>query len=244
MAEETSATPKRERSHTPPASGDAPQGEAAAVLAEDGPAPAAPIADASPDEAKGARDEAERDGGTHSPPGEESPPAQEDADALRAALAAKEEELESARDQALRAQAEADNTRRRAARELENARKFAVERLAADILPAIDSFERAVEAAAQASETTAAEGIELSLKLLLSALERSGLTVVDPLGEPFDPRFHEAMSMVENPDAEPGSVTQVVQKGWVLNERVVRAAMVMVAKASAPEGGAPATPKG
>ena len=155
----------------------------------------------------------------------------DDPAALREALAAAEAALETARDQALRAQAEADNTRRRTAREMENARKFAVERLAADLLPAIDSFERAVEAARAASETAAAEGVELSLKLLTGALEKAGVNVVDPLGAPFDPRFHEAISMVENPEAEPGSVTQVVQKGYVLNERVVRAAMVIVAKA-------------
>ena len=161
----------------------------------------------------------------------QGPDGAEDAAALREALAAAEAALETARDQALRAQAEADNTRRRTAREMENARKFAVERLAADLLPAIDSFERAVEAARAASETTAAEGVELSLKLLTGALEKAGVNVVDPLGAPFDPRFHEAISMVENPEAEPGSVTQVVQKGYVLNERVVRAAMVIVAKA-------------
>lgn len=161
----------------------------------------------------------------------QAPDGAEDSAGLREALATAEAALEAARDQALRAQAEADNTRRRTAREMENARKFAVERLAADLLPAIDSFERAVEAARAASETTAAEGVELSLKLLTGALEKAGVNVVDPLGAPFDPRFHEAISMVENPEAEPGSVTQVVQKGYVLNERVVRAAMVIVAKA-------------
>ena len=160
--------------------------------------------------------------------------------ALREALAEAQAALEAARDQALRAQAEADNTRRRAAREMENARKFAVERLAADLLPAIDSFERAVDAARAASENTAAEGVELSLKLLSGALEKAGVRVVDPHGAPFDPNFHEAISMVENPDAEPGAVTQVVQKGYVLNERVVRAAMVIVAKAPpAPVPGEP-----
>lgn len=161
----------------------------------------------------------------------QEPEETEDPAALREALAEAQAAHAAAQDQALRAQAEADNTRRRAAREMENARKFAVERLAADVLPAIDSFERAVEAAHAASETTAAEGVELSLKLLTGALEKAGVHVVDPLGAPFDPRFHEAISMVENAAAEPGSVTQVVQKGYVLNERVVRAAMVIVAKA-------------
>ena len=169
---------------------------------------------------------------------EDAAPSEDELATLREARAALAAELEAARDQALRAQADADNTRRRAAREVENARKFAVERLAADLLPAIDSFEHALEAAAAAAETTAAEGIELSLKLLCGALEKAGVQVIEPLGEPFDPRFHEAMGMMENPDAAPGSVTAVVQKGYVLNERVVRAAMVMVAKA-VPQTAAP-----
>lgn len=180
---------------------------------------------------EGAPLEGEASDNAEAPADAQAPDGVEDAAALRKALAAAEAALETARDQALRAQAEADNTRRRTAREMENARKFAVERLAADLLPAIDSFERAVEAARAASETAAAEGVELSLKLLTGALEKAGVNVVDPLGAPFDPRFYEAISMVENPDAEPGSVTQVVQKGYVLNERVVRAAMVIVAKA-------------
>lgn len=243
MAEDTSATPQQAPADAA-APGPAAQRDAPVPAAESGPSAAAPVADAAPDEAESAGDEPAAAEGdlASSPPPEELQ--EEPVEALHAALAAAEDELKSAQDRALRAQAEADNTRRRAAREVENARKFAVERLAADMLPAIDSFERAIEAAAQASETTAAQGMELSLKLLTGALERAGLKVVDPAGEPFDPRFHEAMSMVENPDAEPGSVTQVVQKGWVLNERVVRAAMVMVAKAGAREGGETAAPEG
>ena len=198
--------------------GDAAQGaEAEADVA------ATPAADAP------AENEAREAG--EAPADAQEPEELEDPAALREALAEAQAAHAAAQDQALRAQAEADNTRRRAAREMENARKFAVERLAADVLPAIDSFERAVEAAHAASETTAAEGVELSLKLLTGALEKAGVHVVDPLGAPFDPRFHEAISMVENADAEPGSVTQVVQKGYVLNERVVRAAMVIVGKA-------------
>ena len=154
---------------------------------------------------------------------------------LRESLAALQAELEAARDQALRAQAEAENSRRRANRETENARKFALERFISALLPAIDSFERAVEAAAAADAgQSVVEGIELSLKLLLGALEGAGVRVVDPAGEPFDPAFHEAMSMVTEPDMEPGSVARVIQKGYVLNERLVRAAMVMVVQA-APE---------
>ena len=166
----------------------------------------------------------------------------DEVETLRESLAGLEADLEAARDQALRAQAEAENTRRRASRETENARKFALERFVSALLPAIDSFERAAEAAAAAdAEGSVVEGIELSLKLLMGALEGGGVRVVDPAGEPFDPEFHEAMSMVTEPDMEPGSVARVIQKGYVLNERLVRAAMVMVVQAppAAPDSAAP-----
>lgn len=136
-----------------------------------------------------------------------------------------------AKDLALRAQAEAENVRRRAQRDVEHAHKFALERFAGELLPVIDSLEKSVEAAAGETDVGAiAEGIELSLKLALGAMEKSGLTQVDPVGEPFDPEFHEAMSMIESADAEPGSVLEVLQKGYTLNGRLVRAAMVLVAK--------------
>lgn len=170
--------------------------------------------------------------------------AQEDSvEALRESLAALQAELEAAQDQALRAQAEAENIRRRASRETENARKFALERFVSALLPAIDSFERAVEAAAAADAgQSVVEGVELSLKLLLGALEGAGVRVVDPAGEPFDPAFHEAMSMVTEADMEPGSVARVIQKGYVLNERLVRAAMVMVVQAPPEEAADAASP--
>ena len=183
-----------------------------------------------------ADDATDEDGGVSAP--EES---EDSVDTLRESLATLRVELEAAQDQALRAQAEVENTRRRASRETENARKFALERFVSALLPAIDSFERAAEAAAEADAgQSVVEGIELSLKLLLGALEGAGVRVVDPAGEPFDPAFHEAMSMVTEPDMEPGSVARVIQKGYVLNERLVRAAMVMVVQA-APEEAADAT---
>ena len=136
--------------------------------------------------------------------------------------------------------AEAENVRRRADRSIENARKFALERFVEDLLPAVDSFERAVEAAsghakaegAEASAETSAiaEGIELSLKLLVGAMERQGIAVVDPIGEPFDPNLHEAMTMVDNTEVEPGSVVDVFQKGYTVNGRLIRAARVIVAR--------------
>ncbi len=158
--------------------------------------------------------------------------AEDTLDTLREALSLRDAELAEAKDQALRARAEAENTRRRASRETENARRYALERFISDLLPAIDSFERGVEAASAAEvEESVVQGIELSLKLLLGALENAGVRVVDPVGEPFDPEFHEAMTVVAEPDLEPGSVARVIQKGYVLNDRLVRAAMVMVAQA-------------
>ena len=190
----------------------------------------------------------EQDSTTAPEAGEDGQDSSEDGEvgveALRESLAALQAEVEAAKDQALRAQAEAENTRRRASRETENARKFALERFVSALLPAIDSFERAVEAAAAADAgRSVVEGIELSLKLLLDALEGAGVRVVDPAGEPFDPAFHEAMSMVTEPDMEPGSVARVIQKGYVLNERLVRAAMVMVVQAPPEEAAtAPSDP--
>ena len=159
---------------------------------------------------------------------------EESLEAMRETLAALERELAAARDQVLRARAEEDNTRRRAARDAENARKFALEKFAGELLPVIDNFERALEAAAE--DSAVREGLDLSMKLLFGVLEKSGIKVVDPVGEPFDPTYHEAIATVDNPDAEPGSVTAVVQKGYVLNGRLLRAAMVLVAKRDAQKG--------
>lgn len=165
-------------------------------------------------------------------------------DALQARLDAAHAELEQARaradaeaDRALRAAAEAENIRKRAERRIENAHKYALERLIADVLPAVDSFEQAIDAAAANQDGAApalAEGVALSVKLLVGALERHGVAVVDPVGAPFDPQLHEAMTVVENDAAEPDSVTQVFQKGYTLNGRLVRAARVVVAKPSPP----------
>ena len=160
--------------------------------------------------------------------GDEDAAAEARPEALKATIAALEDDLAEAKDQVLRARAEEDNTRRRAAREAENARKFALTKFAGELLPVIDNFERAVEAADDGSAVR--EGLDLSMKLLSSVLEKAGIEAVDPIGEPFDPTFHEAMATVDKPDAEPGSVTEVVQKGYVLNGRLLRAAMVLVAK--------------
>ena len=143
-----------------------------------------------------------------------------------------EAELAKVKDQLLRTIAESENIRRRASRDVEHAHKFAVEKLLNDLFPVLDSLEKAVETAIQTEGADAiAEGVELSLKMFVATLEKSGVVQIDPLGEPFDPQHHEAMAMVPNPDAEPNSVMEVMQKGYVLNERLVRAAKVIVTKA-------------
>ena len=125
---------------------------------------------------------------------------------------------------------------RRTARDVENAHKFGLERFLQNLLPVVDSLEKAIESTDQAGDDAGeaiAEGIVLCHKLLLDVLGKENIEVIDPVGAPFDPNEHQAMSMVENPDMEPNSVFSVVQKGYKLNGRLVRAAMVMVTKAPA-----------
>ena len=138
-------------------------------------------------------------------------------------------------DRYLRAAAELENVRKRAARDVENARKFALETFSRDLLAVKDSLEMGIEAADTANAESLLEGKEATLKLLGTTLERFGITEVDPLGEPFDPELHEAMTMQPSEEAEPGSVLNVVQKGYTLNGRLLRPAMVVVA-AEAPKG--------
>jgi molecular chaperone GrpE len=142
---------------------------------------------------------------------------------------AKEQEY---REGLLRAQAELENTRRRAERELANAHKFGVERLLSELLPVCDSMEMGLAAAVQgeADPDKVQEGLELTLRMFQSALEKFGVEQVDPKGEKFNPEYHEAMSMQDVEGVESGAVTTVVQKGYLLNGRLVRPAMVMVAK--------------
>ncbi|MEQ8689890.1 MAG: nucleotide exchange factor GrpE [Pseudomonadales bacterium] len=143
-----------------------------------------------------------------------------------------DDEVARLKDQVLRSLAEVENIKRRSARDVENAHKFAVEKLLSDLLPVIDSLEKAVEtASATEGAEPIAEGVELSLKLFIDTLAKSGVEQIDPLGAPFDPQEHEAMTMVPNPDAEPNSVMDVMAKGYRLNGRLVRAAKVIVVKA-------------
>lgn len=148
-------------------------------------------------------------------------------------LEALQEELAAAKDAALRAQADAVNIQRRAEMDVEKARKFALERFASDLLPVVDNLERALEASGNSEAHDAVvEGVELTLKNLIDVLEKNGVTAVDPHGQAFDPQVAQAMSMIENPDVEPNTVIGVMQKGYLLKDRLLRPAMVMVSKAA------------
>ena len=129
----------------------------------------------------------------------------------------------------LRAAAELDNVRKRAARDVENAHKFALESFGRELLAVVDSLEMGLAAADNADAVALREGSEATCKLLKTTLERFGMSEVDPEGEPFDPELHEAISMMPSPNAEPGSVAQVIQKGYALNGRLLRPARVIVA---------------
>lgn len=137
------------------------------------------------------------------------------------------------RDAQLRAQAEIENIRRRAEMDVEKAHKFALEKFANELLPVIDSLERALEVANKEDPQLASmiEGIELTLKGLLGAVRKFGVEVVGETGVPFNPEVHQAMSMMESEEFEPNHVMLVMQRGYTLNGRLLRPAMVAVAKA-------------
>lgn len=151
---------------------------------------------------------------------------------LQVQLEETQQQLGEAKDQMLRAVAEAQNARRRADKDVSNARLFALESFSRDLLPVIDNLERATDSARadDAASGAVAEGVELTLKSFRDALKRHHLEQLDPLSEPFDPEFHEAISMVENKEVEPNTVIDVVQKGYTLNGRLIRAAMVVVSR--------------
>ncbi|KAA1175784.1 nucleotide exchange factor GrpE [Marinobacter salinexigens] len=151
-------------------------------------------------------------------------------------LEAMQAQVKEAQDQVLRSQAEMQNVRRRAEMDVEKAHKFALEKFVKELLPVADSLEKAVESTEASEETgelvaSIREGVEMTLNLFTASLKKFNVEQLNPVGEPFDPQHHEAMSMVPAPGAEPNSVVAVVQKGYLLNGRVVRPAMVVVAKA-------------
>ncbi|HFD80170.1 MAG TPA: nucleotide exchange factor GrpE [Gammaproteobacteria bacterium] len=154
--------------------------------------------------------------------------------------------LEDARDKAdehwnqcLRLQADLDNLRKRHERDLANAHKFALEKFALELLPVRDSLEMGL-AAAQGENVDVdklKEGSELTLKMLTQALEKHNIKEINPINQPFNPEYHEAMSMQERSDVPPNTVVAVMQKGYLLNDRLIRPAMVVVSKAAAGESG-------
>jgi len=158
-----------------------------------------------------------------------------DAAALQAELELARQQAAEAKDQALRMAAEAQNQRRRADKDVENAHKFALEKFAAALLPVADNLERTLDAAGTDVEAVKPlrEGVELTYRNFLDVLAKFQIEQLDPVGEPFDPSYHEAVTMLENPDVEPNTVLQVMQKGYTLSGRLLRAAMVVVARGGA-----------
>jgi molecular chaperone GrpE len=158
----------------------------------------------------------------------------ESADAEEGDSASLETQVEELKEALIRSQADLQNVRRRAERDVENAHKYAVEKFVKDLLAVLDSMDRALELAETTEGFDAAmlEGTQMTHKLLLDTAAKHGVEPINPVGEAFDPQEHQAMSMVESADHEPNTVMAVMQKGYKLEGRVIRAAMVMVTKAA------------
>lgn len=169
---------------------------------------------------------------TAATPVEQTPPEnlspEEQITKLEEELAAAQQELETTKDQMLRAAADAQNTRRRAEIDIAKAHKFGLEKFARELLPVIDSLEKAA-ASMENAEPAQKEGVEMTLNLFLTALGKGGIQQINPLNETFNPQLHEAMSMVPNPELPANSVMDVVQTGYSISDRLLRPAMVVVA---------------
>lgn len=170
----------------------------------------------------------------------EAAPAPEVMPSLEDMLQAAELKAAEHHDAWLRAKAEGENIRRRAQEDIAKAGKFAIERFAGELLAVKDSLEAALANEKQDAETLRA-GVELTLRQLVSAFEKSSLAEINPAGQKFDPHQHQAISQVEA-DGEPNTVVNVLQKGYALNERVIRPALVIVSKAKSPPAAAPQPP--
>lgn len=160
--------------------------------------------------------------------------------ALQAMLDAKEKELAAAKDQALRALAEVENTRRRAERELADMNKYAVSGFARELVNVLENLQRATDAipdelkTAQPAVGNLAKGVDMTLAEMLQIFERHGIKRIDPLGQKFDHNYHQAVAQIERGDAEPGTVVEVLQAGYSIHDRLLRPAMVGVAAAGSP----------
>ncbi len=183
---------------------------------------------AEPDVDLNAEGAAAPDDGIEPTPGEAQPGVEE----LMARLEDMQAKVDGHFNDLLRARAEAENLRKRTARDVENAHKYGQERFIIEMLPVKDSMELGLSAANNASEVaTLREGMELTLKSFNQALAKLGISELDPVGEKFDPELHQAISVQES-DAEPNTVLTVVQKGYRLHGRLIRPALVIVARGS------------
>lgn len=167
------------------------------------------------------------------PEAEQTDPQDIDVEQLQTALAAAEAKVAEQQDSVLRAKAEADNARRRAIQDVDKAKAFALEKYAGELLQVIDNLERAIQFADKQDEALKPmiEGVEMTLASFISVNEKFGLSAIDPQGETFNPEKHQAMSMQEDAESAPNTVLAVMQKGYELNGRVIRPAMVMVSRA-------------
>ncbi len=166
-----------------------------------------------------------------------------DVEALRQALQEAQSKAQEHWDRLARASAELDNVRKRAEREVESARKYALEKFATELLAVRDSLEMGLASSREAGEAsdTHVQGMELTLKMLVGVMDKFGIKPIEPVGEPFNPEFHEAMSMQESSAQAPNTVLSVMQKGYVLNDRLLRPAMVVVARAPQQNSGGTAS---
>ncbi len=153
---------------------------------------------------------------------------------LEAELAAANAQIDAQKESVVRAAADVENIRRRAAQDVEKAHKFALEKFVNELLPVIDNMERAIEFSDKENETLkpVLEGVELTQKSFVDAVAKFGVEIVDPQGQKFNAEFHQAMAMQPSADVEPNTVIAVMQKGFTLNGRLLRPAMVMVSKAA------------
>jgi molecular chaperone GrpE len=171
-------------------------------------------------------------------PSEAAGDAQGDAERLAAELAEAQARAQEHWNSYVRAVAETDNVRKRAQRDVEAASRYAIDRFAGELLEVRDSLELGLAAGAGTDPARLLEGTEATLRLLTRAFEKHGISVVDPQGQPFDPELHEAMVAQPTPDHPAGTVLAVIQKGYVLNGRLLRPARVVIARAAEPDASA------
>jgi molecular chaperone GrpE len=154
-----------------------------------------------------------------------------DVEFLQGQLEKLQEQSKVSLDKVIRAQAEMENLRKRAARDVENAHKYALEKFTNELLPIMDSLELGLSASVKAKNLDdLCKGMELTLEMFNTVMEKFGITMIEPKGEKFNPELHDAVSMQETNDSNSGIIIEVMQKGYALNGRLIRPAMVVVAK--------------